>query len=252
MSEEHREELAAARAEVARAHEELERFASVANHDLRSSIFTARGFLELLDDEDLSPSGQELLDRALEVTDRMRRLVDALTNHVRATSRRLQVQPVELEDAIDGAVGQLRPLIVERDATIEKAQGALPAVQADPDVLVDVLALVIDNAVRYRGAGMAATVQLAADVDGDIVTVTVDDDGPGLPEGTEDAVFEPFERTVTSKGQPGTGLGLSTARRLLERLGGSIRAERRDGGGTRITLQLKAAGGTPGTDGPTR
>ena len=94
----------------------------------------------------------------------------------------------------------------------------------------------IDNAIRYGREGGRVAVQLQREGEGAVVTV--EDDGPGLPEGMEDRVFERFWRADPSRSTPGTGIGLSIVRSVAEAHGGSVRAENRPEGGAKFEFRL--------------
>lgn len=75
-------------------------------------------------------------------------------------------------------------------------------------------------------------------VDDELVEVTVDDEGPGIPPEERELVFERFYRAVESRAMPGSGLGLAIVKQVMESHGGSVRAEASPSGGTRIVLEL--------------
>ena len=99
----------------------------------------------------------------------------------------------------------------------------------------------LENAAKYPPAG--ATVTLDARVKGDWVELRVTDDGPGLPPGREEAIFEKFTRGERESSTPGVGLGLAICRAIVDAHGGRIRAEQAPGHGARIVIALPR--GTP-------
>jgi two-component system sensor histidine kinase KdpD len=94
----------------------------------------------------------------------------------------------------------------------------------------------LENASKYTPAG--STITLAAEVVADQLSVSVSDDGPGLPAGREEAVFQKFTRGDRKSATPGVGLGLSICRAIVESHQGKIVASHRQGGGARFTFTL--------------
>ena len=113
----------------------------------------------------------------------------------------------------------------------------LPLVQFDAPLMERVLSNVLENAAKYTPRG--SLVRIDARVRGDWVELRVADNGPGLPPGREEAIFEKFTRGETESTTPGVGLGLAICRAIVEAHGGTIRAEQAPGGGARIVIALK-------------
>jgi two-component system sensor histidine kinase KdpD len=112
---------------------------------------------------------------------------------------------------------------------------------ADAGLLERVLANVVDNALRYGGDG---PVRISAGSVGGRTLINVIDQGPGVPRGTADQLFEPFQRLGDRQNKYGVGLGLSVARGLVEAMSGTITASETPGGGLTVLIDLAAAGGS--------
>jgi two-component system sensor histidine kinase KdpD len=112
----------------------------------------------------------------------------------------------------------------------------LPLVRLDAMLIERVLVNLLENASKYTPPGSHVT--LAAEVVGDRLSVSVADDGPGLPPGREEAVFQKFTRGERESATPGVGLGLSICRAIVESHGGTILAQNRHGGGACFVLTL--------------
>jgi two-component system, OmpR family, sensor histidine kinase KdpD len=112
----------------------------------------------------------------------------------------------------------------------------LPLVFADAMLIVQVLANLFENAAKYTPPGTSITV--AARDEGGYVVVTVDDNGPGLPAGDPERLFDKFQRGIREGTIVGAGLGLSICRAIVHAHGGSIAARPRPGGGARIEFTL--------------
>jgi signal transduction histidine kinase len=226
---------------------ELDSFASVAGHDLAQPLQVAYGYLEMLRADygtALEPTAREWLEAALGSLDRMRGLVQALLAFGRAGARPPVVAPTDLGVAVDEAAARLDGEL--RSAGGRVRRGPLPMVDADPAHLVEVLAALFDNAVRFADPGRPPTIDVAASEVDEGWTVTVADDGPGFGEAIGDRAFEAFQRSTGPAGR-GPGLGLATSRKLVEGHGGRIwiDAPGADGRGAtvRFTLPRRASTG---------
>jgi signal transduction histidine kinase len=204
-------------------------------HELRTPLSVIRGDVEAMLDG-VYPSDRGHLEPLLDETTVMARLLDDLQTLSRAeagvlTLHRQAIEPSELvEDAaasFRGTAGAAR-LELRSDA-----DPGLPAVEADPVRIAEVFANLLSNAVRHSPAG--GTVTLSARTGSDGVDFSVEDTGPGI---AQHELAHVFDRFVKSPDSTGAGLGLAIARSLVVAHGGSIVAERRPEGGTRIRFTL--------------
>jgi signal transduction histidine kinase len=117
------------------------------------------------------------------------------------------------------------------------------SVMADRDRLDQLLLILIDNALRHSPAGGAVQVELAVDRNGRTATLSVSDDGPGVGPDELERIFEPFERSATTRSQgEGAGLGLAIARQLAERQDADLGVESQLGEGASFRLSMKLLG----------
>ena len=121
------------------------------------------------------------------------------------------------------------------------AAAPAPPVLADPDKLRQILANLLENAVRYSKGRIKIEI-VAAQGHGDAVAVSVDDDGPGIPEELLERIFTQFWR---GSRQGGTGLGLFIVKGIIEAHGGTITASRSSSGGARFRFTLPTAQANP-------
>jgi signal transduction histidine kinase len=189
-------------------------------------------------------------DRALAtgaIVQEARRLMRLVDNVLRFT--RLEQGPAALRQeavAVDALVRetsvQFAPLAETSGATLEViAQQGVEAL-ADADALRQVLLNLLDNAVKY-GPPSQRVVARVARVD-DAVTVTVEDEGPGIVSGDRERIWQPFERAShSSLSRSGSGLGLTIVRQLVEAMGGRVMYEsvHTDGTGARFIVRLPVA-----------
>ncbi|WP_308285381.1 sensor histidine kinase [Actinoplanes hulinensis] len=118
------------------------------------------------------------------------------------------------------------------------AIGELPAVQADPVLVRQLIDNLVGNAIKYTAPGVVPALRITAVQDETMVTVRIVDNGIGIPEGQHEAIFGNFHRAHVSGGYQGTGLGLAICRRIVERHGGTITATDDPAGGTCFTFTL--------------
>ena len=220
------------------------RFVADASHEIRTPAAIIRASAEVLEREGLVvDEGRPLVADIVAESDRLGGLVDDLL--ALAASERgslvIERRPIDLGAIARDTVRRAGPLAAERGIDlVGPAEGAkvLPVV-GDPDRLVQLLLVLIDNAFRHSPEGGRVTVT-AGLAGGRAASVTVDDQGPGVPADAREAIFEPFARLPGSRARAdaGSGLGLAIARRLAELHGGTLAAMEAPGGGARFVLLL--------------
>ncbi|GGJ82957.1 hypothetical protein GCM10010123_10750 [Pilimelia anulata] len=236
------EQLAATVAELRRSNTELEQFAGVVSHDLVAPLGVVSGYLELIADvheADLDEQSTAWIEKALSATMRMRRLIEALLSYARAGNAPYRPQPTDLAEILEQVQLDLRTAIA--DSGTELTIAPLPTVDGDPTLLRQLLQNLVGNAIKYRDPARPCRVAIAAVPDGDRYTVTVADNGIGIPPEHRDRIFDMFAR-VDGTAAHGHGIGLSTCERIVDRHGGRIRVADRPGPGTTITFTLPAVG----------
>jgi two-component system sensor histidine kinase KdpD len=154
---------------------------------------------------------------------------------------KLELERKPLAELVDGALRELGSITARHPVTVEVSRD-LPLVNVEPALVQRVFTSLVGNVVKHTPAGTHVTV--SARVAGDALEVTVEDDGPGLPEGREEEVFKSFSRGDDAQTpRRGAGLGLAISRAIVEAHGGSIHSERGPQRGARfvLTLPLKRA-----------
>jgi signal transduction histidine kinase len=218
------------------------RFIADASHEIRTPAAIIRASAEVLQREELvRPAGHALAEDIVAEADRLGRLVDdllALAASERgalATERR----PIDLAEVARATVRRAGPLATERSLVLagpDEAASPLP-VMGDPDRLVQLLLILLDNAFRVSPTGGRVTV--TAGIAGRRATVAVTDEGPGVPAAERERIFEPFARLPGRRpGSRGSGLGLAIAHRIAELHGGTLTIDDAPGGGARFQLAI--------------
>ncbi len=239
----------AGRAEAIVQADELRRsLLSAVSHDLRTPLAAAKVAVSSLRAEDVAFSPEdtaELLATIEESIDQLTALVGNLLDSSRLAAGvvRPDLRRVYLEESVQralvsigkGATGFYRSAIDRVKVDVGDA-----VVMADPGLLERVFANLIDNALRYAPN---CVVRVNAGRVGDRVLINVIDEGPGVPRGTEDQLFEAFQRLGDHDNTTGVGLGMSVAGGFVEAMGGTIAASETPGGGLTVVLDLAAPQG---------
>ena len=220
---------------------------STISHDLRTPLAALVGLADTAQLTQPPPSEalRELVVAMRASAMRMAALVNNLLDMARLESGAVhldrQWQP--LEDVVGSAIGASAALLEERPLKVDLAPD-LPLLQFDAILIERVLCNLLENAAKYTPPGTPISIEAHAETD--VVIVCVNDHGPGLPSGREDAIFEKFERGRKEGSTSGVGLGLAICRAIMQAHGGSIRGQTRDAGGASFILSLPR--GEPPTD----
>jgi signal transduction histidine kinase len=216
-------------------------FIANASHELRTPLFALGGFLELLADEDLDdPTRRDFLETARTQVERLTRLASDLLDLSRLDAGQLGLatEPVDLGATAEALAEEFGPLADSTGHVLRASTASGEAVgEGDAERVLRIGRSLVENALRHTPRG--TTVELHAAVWVDQARLSVHDDGPGIPPAEQERVFERFYRgeRVASEG---SGIGLSIARELAQRMGGTIEL-RSEPGSTTFTLVLKRA-----------
>jgi two-component system sensor histidine kinase KdpD len=209
------------------------------SHDLRTPLTVLVGLAESLGltKPELSAVQRETAEAITEEAHRMSALVSNLLDMARIESGgvKLNLEWQPLEEVIGTALDATRGILKQHRIEV-RLPPDLPLVRFDALLIERVLVNLLENAAKYTPAG--STVTIAAEVLADDLSVSVSDNGPGLPIGREDAVFEKFTRGHRESATPGVGLGLAICRAIIESHGGKILGLNRPGGGASFNFTL--------------
>jgi two-component system, OmpR family, sensor kinase len=231
-----------ARSEREQSLERQREFVADASHELRTPLTSVQANLEMLQAAgNGSEDDRHAVSSALSSTKRMSGLVSDLLLLARADAGRQAARTeLDLVQVAAGALEEVEPLAGER--RLEKHFEGPLFLQGNPDELHRMIRNLLENAVRYTPE--KTTVELTARQDGDAALLEVVDDGPGIPAGMEDQVFDRFVRgdgPSDTAGGGGSGLGLAIVRAVAESHGGSVSAGRSATGGARFSIRLPLA-----------
>ncbi|CAB4576981.1 unannotated protein [freshwater metagenome] len=207
-----------------------DRIVSVVSHEIRTPLTSIRGSLGLIDGGlmgQISPEAKRMISIAVESSERLMRLINDLLDVERIESgrRTLNLSSTPLDVLLADAVTVMQPIADVRSVDIE-FDAPSEMVLVDRDRILQVLTNLIQNAIKFSDPG--SSIHLLAEKDDSHLTVTVRDEGHGIPASHIEAIFEPFHQVDVSDSGPssGSGLGLAICKEIVEAHGGTIWAER--------------------------
>lgn len=227
-------------ADLARSNEALEVYANAVSHDLNAPLHKIAMSAELLLEraaDKLDPQEREHLARITRSAARMGRLIADVLRLSRVGREKLPIERVDLNAAAADAVSDLEPAFAESGGAIQI--GPLPSVLAHSSHMRQLLQNLISNALKFRREKTAPRIELsaAAAPDGG-VEISVRDNGIGFEQKFAEQIFEPFRRLNEASAYEGSGIGLTTCRRIARLYGGRIRAVGVPGSGATFVLHL--------------
>lgn len=242
-------------------------FLSSVSHELRTPLTAMLGFARIVE-RDFSravvpeiPAGgrsrskAERISANLEIIQcegkRLTRLINNVLDLARIESGRMEWNDeiLRLGPCVERAVGVMEGAVERRcGVSLSVAvEEPLPAVRADPDRIIQVIVNLVGNALKFTETG-EVRVEARADRRG-AVRVSVEDSGPGISDCDRERLFERFHQGGDARNRPaGTGLGLAVCREIVEHYGGAIRAEPRQGPGSRFVFSLPGIGRSAGAE----
>ncbi len=229
---------------------ELQDFAYVASHDLQEPLRKIETFGDRLlskYSDDLPEAGQKYVERMQNATSRMRLLINDLLSYSRVTTNAKPFNPIDLNACLDGVVGDLQIRIEESDAQV--LYEGLPTVSADGTQMRQLLQNLVGNALKFQRPGVKPVVKVTARIlAGDLLDempsmceLRISDNGIGFDNKYKAQIFTIFQRLHGRNEYEGTGIGLATVRKIVERHNGMIDADGVEGEGATfiVTLPLK-------------
>jgi PAS domain S-box-containing protein len=228
--------------ELARSNKDLEQFAYVASHDLQEPLRAVAGFTELLKmhmGKSLDAKNQKYMTFVVDGVVRMQTLIHGLLEYSRIGTRSKESQPIEAEKAVNHSLAYLERAVQESDAKI--TTGNLPTVRMDELQFVQLFQNLIGNAIKFRGS-QKPHIHIDAEKQDSFWKFSVKDNGIGLEQEYAERIFLIFQRLHTRDKYPGTGIGLSICKKIVERHGGKIWVESQPGQGSTFYFTIPEIG----------
>jgi PAS domain S-box-containing protein len=215
---------------------------ALVSHEMRTPLAAIQGMSELLAQYDLDAGRRREMNMA--INDEAKRLTRMITEYLDITRLEsgvtvLRRSAVRVESLVERSLLMLDPLAAQKNIRLaRKFDASPPAVLADPDLLARAISNLVSNAIKYSPAGSEVTVSVRSEQAG--VAIDVADQGPGIPAGDLDRIFEKFYRVprVEDADTPGTGLGLALVREVAELHGGAVSVASPAGAGSIFTLRI--------------
>jgi PAS domain S-box-containing protein len=252
-------ELKGREAALARSNRELETFASIASHDLQEPLRKIDAFGDRLKrryHETLGDDGRMYVERMQSAVGRMRSLIEDLLDYSRITTKAKPFDRVRLDEVLDEVKSDLQVAIETSDATI--AAVALPVIDADRTQMRQLLQNLIANALKFRKPDLPPVISIdcvqgpasrpgapGADA-GERVCISIIDNGIGFEMKYAERIFGIFQRLHNRAEYEGTGVGLATCRKIVERHNGTLTVTSEPGVGTTFTIDIPVE--QPSTD----
>lgn len=216
-------ELHGLAARLARSNRDLEEFASIAAHDLAAPLRVIEGYLHVLRTrcaDQLDDEAVQFIANAVGGAERLQLLIDDLLEYSRSTAIGLNPRPVPLSEIVDDACDALATSITASSASILRDN--LPTVFGDARQIALVVQNLVANSIKFVVPGATPFIEITAESDPVGWTITVADQGIGIPIGDRERIFKMFKRLHDRDSFPGTGIGLAICKRVVERHGGRI------------------------------
>ena len=218
------------------------RFVDGVAHELRTPITVISSHAQRLKAE-ASDNAKPVATLIAAEAQRLAALLTVMLDFARADAGRLTlvVEPLDPELLLLDAFERLQALSAHRLTLAPAVQANIPVVQADADRVQQCLAALVENALRYS----SGLVQLAVSASPHCVTLHVRDQGPGIPVAEREQVLERFVRGSSSSGSQGSGIGLATAKELMQAMQGELLIADAPGGGADLQLRFRISDPPP-------
>jgi PAS domain S-box-containing protein len=218
-------------------------FYSMVSHELRTPITSIKGSLSLMDEGvagELPSLAQELVQIARAESDRLLRLINDILDirKIAEGKLKLRISVNDIDELVGTAIDALKGFAEHENITLVKEVSSTKLIDCDRDRIIQVLANLISNAVKFSSSG--ANVIVRAGHNKDIIRISVTDSGNGIPEGELKKLFMPFQQLDCSSTRPkgGTGLGLAISKAIVREHGGEIGVESEVGNGTTFWFEI--------------
>jgi two-component system sensor histidine kinase/response regulator len=226
--------------ELLRSNRELEQFAYVVSHDLQQPLQSVTGFVRLIQlkyESTLDEVAQDYLNRIHEIGSRMQRLIQDLLAYAQIDKQQEEsLEVVDCNEILQQVLDNLRETIIEKSAIV--TSDPLPLVKGSESQLVQLFQNLISNGIKFVPSQVIPTIHISVAQHNNYWFISICDNGIGIKSEHLQQIFEIFQRIHSAQKYPGTGIGLATCKKIVERHGGQIWVESQFGKGTTFHFTL--------------
>ncbi|MDD4968292.1 MAG: PAS domain S-box protein [Paludibacter sp.] len=234
-------DLANAISNLERSNKELEEFAYVASHDLQEPLRMVSSYTQLLErryKDKLDQDANDFIFYAVDGANRMQKLINDLLEYSRVSSQGKVFLKVDSSQVLGQAISNLQNLISDNLALVTNEE--LPVLNVDETQIVRVFQNLIENAIKYKKKTESPKIHISCRMTNNMYEFSVHDNGIGIEMQYHDRIFIIFQRLHKKDDYPGTGIGLSVSKRIIERHGGTIWFESKKDEGTTFYFTIPA------------
>jgi signal transduction histidine kinase len=216
------EELRRLSEELARSNKELKDFAYMASHDLKKPLQSIESFAKLLTRRykgKLDAKADEFISYIVEGVQRLQMLIKDLLEYSQIETKVKNIKLTDCSMILKEAMSNLKTAIEESNAVV--TYNTLPTIMSDPQQMISLFQNLIDNAIKFRSK-KAPRVRISAEREENAWLFSIRDNGIGIDPKESERIFAMFQRLHASSDYPGTGIGLSSCKKIVERHGGRI------------------------------
>ncbi len=226
--------------ELRSSNKELENFAYIASHDLQEPLRVITSYLQIIESrysDGIEARGIELMERVRGASKRMKDLINALLEYSRIDRLGDSYEKTDLNVIMKTVLEDSQLLIEENNAIVEVKD--LPSIYCEPKQIRRVFMNLLNNGIKYHKPGETPKVIITGKIIHDnAVEIEFADNGIGISSEFHDRIFEIFQRLHTREEYDGTGLGLATTKKTIERHNGNVRVESVEGEGAKFIVTL--------------
>jgi light-regulated signal transduction histidine kinase (bacteriophytochrome) len=218
------------------AYSELDAFAHTVSHDLKIPLTTIKAFAELIirksKEDDIKIMSTKIVDNS----DRLNQMIKTVLEYSKVGQKDVRKESIDMSNLINDIVGQL--LMSNLNANLNLVVKSTPDLSGDPILIFQVFLNLIENAVKYSHKTEYPVVEIDGQLEKDEVIYTVKDNGVGMSSDQQTKIFGLFNRVGKTNEYEGSGIGLATVKKIINRHGATISVESEEGNGSTFTVKF--------------